>query len=244
MVSSLVSAGIAPSGLNAHATEQRSVHFVTNEHLASGRAFSNQGPKRVASCPVPICLSRVDNRHAAVTRPCSCVVGLKAEGLSLSTFQSYESDHCLRGRYGRAARVVLHTRDRSQLVPGSPSLRGNRKRRDRCQPSPDWATGLGRAVLHAALDKAWNADCYKVLLATGYRRESTLRFYEGAGFQQGGKLTSKFAAWRTLWVDFPPSLTARRGGNRPLASSRLPSVADELTASDLALARRTLSGRA
>ncbi len=48
-------------------------------------------------------------------------------------------------------------------------------------------TGLGRAVLHAALDKAWNANCYKVLLATGSRREATLRFYEGAGFQRGGK---------------------------------------------------------
>ena len=48
-------------------------------------------------------------------------------------------------------------------------------------------TGLGRAVLRAALDKAWRADCYKVLLATGSRRESTLRFYEGAGFQRDAK---------------------------------------------------------
>lgn len=31
------------------------------------------------------------------------------------------------------------------------------------------------------------ANCYKVLLATGSQRESTLRFYEGAGFQRGGK---------------------------------------------------------
>ncbi|MDO9433251.1 MAG: GNAT family N-acetyltransferase [Phenylobacterium sp.] len=48
-------------------------------------------------------------------------------------------------------------------------------------------TGLGRAVLQVALDKAWKADCYKVLLATGSRRESTLRFYEGAGFQRDAK---------------------------------------------------------
>jgi GNAT superfamily N-acetyltransferase len=48
-------------------------------------------------------------------------------------------------------------------------------------------TGLGRAVLQVALDKAWNANCYKVLLATGSRKESTLSFYEGAGFQRGGK---------------------------------------------------------
>ncbi|MFA1626897.1 N-acetyltransferase family protein [Rhizobium mongolense] len=47
--------------------------------------------------------------------------------------------------------------------------------------------GLGRAVLHAARDKGWEANCYKVLLATGSQRESTLRFYEGAGFQRGGK---------------------------------------------------------
>ena len=48
-------------------------------------------------------------------------------------------------------------------------------------------TGLGRAVLQAALEKAWNANCYKVLLATGSRREATLRFYEGAGFERDGK---------------------------------------------------------
>jgi GNAT superfamily N-acetyltransferase len=47
--------------------------------------------------------------------------------------------------------------------------------------------GLGRAVLEAALDKAWTADCYKVLLATGSRRKSTLRFYEGVGFTRDAK---------------------------------------------------------
>jgi ribosomal protein S18 acetylase RimI-like enzyme len=45
--------------------------------------------------------------------------------------------------------------------------------------------GLGRRVL--ALDVAWQADCYKVLLATGSKQETTLRFYEGAGFHRGGK---------------------------------------------------------
>ena len=48
-------------------------------------------------------------------------------------------------------------------------------------------SGLGRAVLEAALDKARAADCYKVLLATGSRRESTLRFYEGVGFTRDAK---------------------------------------------------------
>lgn len=47
--------------------------------------------------------------------------------------------------------------------------------------------GLGRAVLAAALDAAWRADCYKVMLATGSQQESTLRFYEGAGFKRATK---------------------------------------------------------
>lgn len=47
--------------------------------------------------------------------------------------------------------------------------------------------GLGQAVLRAALDAAWAAGCYKVMLATGSREEATLRFYEAAGFQRGGK---------------------------------------------------------
>lgn len=47
--------------------------------------------------------------------------------------------------------------------------------------------GLGQRVLAHALDAAWQADCYKVLLATGSKQETTLRFYEGAGFHRGGK---------------------------------------------------------
>ena len=47
--------------------------------------------------------------------------------------------------------------------------------------------GLGRQVLTHALEVAWQADCYKVLLATGSKRETTLGFYEGAGFHRGGK---------------------------------------------------------
>ncbi|MGX9965762.1 GNAT family N-acetyltransferase [Roseomonas sp. F4] len=47
--------------------------------------------------------------------------------------------------------------------------------------------GLGCLVLRAALDAAWAANAYKVMLATGSRQEATLRFYEAAGFQRGGK---------------------------------------------------------
>jgi len=45
--------------------------------------------------------------------------------------------------------------------------------------------GLGHAVLAAALEVAWAADCYKVMLATGSQRPETLRFYESAGFTRG-----------------------------------------------------------
>jgi GNAT superfamily N-acetyltransferase len=47
--------------------------------------------------------------------------------------------------------------------------------------------GLGRTILSAAIAKAWEADCYKVLLATGSKRETTLRFYEGSGFERDAK---------------------------------------------------------
>ena len=47
--------------------------------------------------------------------------------------------------------------------------------------------GIGRAVLAAALDAAWQAGCYKVMLATGSRQGSTWRFYEGAGFTRATK---------------------------------------------------------
>ena len=47
--------------------------------------------------------------------------------------------------------------------------------------------GFGRRVLEHAIALAWRADCHKVHLATGSQRESTLRFYESAGFQRGSK---------------------------------------------------------
>jgi GNAT superfamily N-acetyltransferase len=47
--------------------------------------------------------------------------------------------------------------------------------------------GFGSMVLRAALDAAWNAGCYKVMLMTGSRQESTMRFYERAGFERRSK---------------------------------------------------------
>ena len=47
--------------------------------------------------------------------------------------------------------------------------------------------GLGRAVLAEAVRRARAAGCYKVHLATGSRRESTLAFYDSAGFTRDAK---------------------------------------------------------
>jgi GNAT superfamily N-acetyltransferase len=43
---------------------------------------------------------------------------------------------------------------------------------------------LGTAVLHAAIETAWQAGCYKVMLMTGSKQASTLKFYQDAGFEQ------------------------------------------------------------
>lgn len=47
--------------------------------------------------------------------------------------------------------------------------------------------GYGTAVLHAALDHAWSVGCYKVMLMTGRKDDSTLHFYQSAGFDSNGK---------------------------------------------------------
>ncbi|MFM1897355.1 MAG: hypothetical protein RLZZ385_2429 [Pseudomonadota bacterium] len=39
----------------------------------------------------------------------------------------------------------------------------------------------------AALDFAWDRNCYKVMLMTGQRDEGTFRFYESAGFERNRK---------------------------------------------------------
>jgi GNAT superfamily N-acetyltransferase len=48
-------------------------------------------------------------------------------------------------------------------------------------------TGLGHRVLAHALGIAWDADCYKVSLATGSKQDPTLKFYERAGFARNSK---------------------------------------------------------
>lgn len=47
--------------------------------------------------------------------------------------------------------------------------------------------GHGQRVVRAALDAAWAAGCYKVMLATGRTDEAVMRFYESVGFERGTK---------------------------------------------------------
>jgi len=44
--------------------------------------------------------------------------------------------------------------------------------------------GFGRAVLAAAVEAAWAAGCYKVMLLAGSSAPQVMHFYEGAGFTQ------------------------------------------------------------
>lgn len=62
--------------------------------------------------------------------------------------------------------------------------------------------GLGKEVIRHALEFAWARGCYKVMLQTGSRRESTHAFYKACGFSAD----DKFA-----FVARPPAL-------RPAAS--------------------------
>lgn len=45
--------------------------------------------------------------------------------------------------------------------------------------------GYGTAILHKAVEIAKENNCYKVVLLTGRKEESVLRFYERAGFEKG-----------------------------------------------------------
>ena len=47
--------------------------------------------------------------------------------------------------------------------------------------------GYGKALLAHALDAAWRAGCYKVMLLTGRKDPATLHFYEAAGFDSREK---------------------------------------------------------
>ena len=44
--------------------------------------------------------------------------------------------------------------------------------------------GYGKSMLAAAVERAWQHDCYKVMLLTGSEQPSTHAFYRAAGFEQ------------------------------------------------------------
>jgi len=47
--------------------------------------------------------------------------------------------------------------------------------------------GHGRAVVSAALAHAWSVNCYKTMLSTGRKTESTFQFYGSVGFSRDEK---------------------------------------------------------
>lgn len=57
-------------------------------------------------------------------------------------------------------------------------------------------TGVGKQIMAATLQIAWNAGCYKAMLMTGSKRPSTLGFYRTCGFSQESK---------TAFLARPPS---------------------------------------
>lgn len=46
--------------------------------------------------------------------------------------------------------------------------------------------GVGRAMMHHALDQCRRAGCYKLVLSSNLSREGAHRFYESLGFQRHG----------------------------------------------------------
>jgi len=47
--------------------------------------------------------------------------------------------------------------------------------------------GYRTAIINKAVEVAKEQNCYKVMLLTGRKEESTLRFYEQVGFERGIK---------------------------------------------------------
>ncbi|MEV0720638.1 GNAT family N-acetyltransferase [Asanoa sp. NPDC050611] len=56
-------------------------------------------------------------------------------------------------------------------------------------------TGLGRRIMAATLQAAWDAGCYKAMLMTGSRNPATHAFYRACGFTPDVK---------TAYVAHPP----------------------------------------
>ena len=48
-------------------------------------------------------------------------------------------------------------------------------------------TGLGKAMMFETLERAWARGCYKAMLQTGSKRESTHAYYRSTGFNSTEK---------------------------------------------------------
>lgn len=53
--------------------------------------------------------------------------------------------------------------------------------------------GYATAILDYAKEIAINENCYKIMLLTGSKKESTMHFYEGAGYNRNDK--TAFIQW-------------------------------------------------
>lgn len=47
--------------------------------------------------------------------------------------------------------------------------------------------GVGKIMMSHAIDAAWDAGCYKVMLMTGRKRDGPIAFYESLGFRADSK---------------------------------------------------------
>ncbi|MBW4429044.1 MAG: GNAT family N-acetyltransferase [Nostoc desertorum CM1-VF14] len=53
---------------------------------------------------------------------------------------------------------------------------------------PDYRRqGVGKRLIHHALQSAWSHNCYKVMLLSGSQTKEVLQFYEKTGFKKGIK---------------------------------------------------------
>ncbi|MBM7790604.1 GNAT family N-acetyltransferase [Tenggerimyces flavus] len=57
-------------------------------------------------------------------------------------------------------------------------------------------TGLGKQLMSATLQAAWDAGCYKAMLMTGSKQPSTHAFYKACGFAGDVKTAYQARKWR------------------------------------------------
>lgn len=68
--------------------------------------------------------------------------------------------------------------------------------------------GHGKTIIAHTLQRAWEAGCYKAMLMTGSRRESTHGFYRACGFSSDDKTgyTARPPGWSNQHGSAPRSL--------------------------------------